>query len=771
MGEVYRASDTRLDRDVAIKVLPDHLAREPAALARFQAEARAVAALEHPHILVLHDIGTDKNVAFVVMEFLDGETLRMRLNRSPLPWRKAVELGVALAEGLGAAHARGIIHRDLKPENIFLTSAGQLKILDFGLASREETTASPDTGPYVPAATAPVLIYGTVPYMAPEQVNGLAADASSDIFSLGCVLYEMVTGQRAFGRRTRPETLSAILHDDPPPITGVGQAVPMELERVVRHCLEKSPEERFQSARDVAFALRSLLSEPTPVPTRSAIPSRPPGKAGWIATVVLLLAVAVLGYVFFWKNSAPQPAQDKDTVAVLPFVNVGGDGNTEYLSDGMADHLIRSLSQVPKLKVRPFTSVIRYKGKEPDLAAVGQALKVQVIIVGRVRKRGDELSVSVELVDVQDNRLLWGGQFHGPGGNLITLQEDMAREIADNLPIDLTGKEKKRLARRYTEDPEAQRLYLQGRFAWNKRTKEGLTRAIAYYQQAIDQDPGFALAYAGLADCYNLFGGYGYNHLTPRNAFRRARAMARRALRIDKTLAEAHTALAFEEATYKWDWTEADREYRAALAANPNYSTCRHWHACYLASMGRHEEALAEIKRAQELDPSSLIIHGWVAMILCYQGRTDQALEQAQATVQMDPNYAVSHFFLGIIYRKKGMYAEAIREFQKAVELEKDSITYLTGLGEVYGLAGQHGEARKILARLKDMAKTRHVSPYGIAAIYAGLGEKEQALDWLYRAFKEHDGGMGNLKIDPNWDSLRAEPRFQRLVRKMKFPP
>jgi serine/threonine-protein kinase len=771
MGEVYRARDTHLGRDVAVKVLPEHLAGDPDALARFQAEARAVAALEHPNILVLHDVGTESGCCFAVMELLEGETLKDRLDRAPLPWRKAVELGVALAEGLGAAHARGVVHRDLKPGNVFLTAAGQLKILDFGLASRASSASALDTRPYTVVPTGPVTVYGTVPYMAPEQVRGQPADARSDIFSLGCVLYEMVTARPAFARRTRPEIQAAILHDDPPPLGGPAGAVPPELERVIRHCLEKNAEERFQSARDVAFALRALLGDTPTSQTFPAVPGRRPARPGWGAAILLLAAAGAAALYFFLKPAPePAPAADADTVAVLPFVNVGGAADTEYLSDGMADSLARNLSQIRRLKVRPFSSALRYKGKQAELAAAGRGLQVRLLVAGRVMKRGDELSVSVELVDVQDHRLLWGRQFHHPFGNLILLQEEIAREIADNLPVTLTGKEKRQLTRHDTENAEAYRLYLLGRFAWNQRTREGLGRAIEYFQQAIGRDPHFALAYAGLADCYNLFAGYGYGQLTPREAFRRARAMARRALRIDDSLAEAHTALAFVKATDDWDWPGAEREYQAALRCNPNYSTGRHWHACYLADLGRHAEALAEIRRARDLDPSSLIINGWLALILGYGGRTGEALRQAQATVRMDPGFAVGHFFLGTVYEMRGEYRQAARAFAKAVELERDSVTYLTALGSAEALAGRHDEARRILAELTARAKNRYVSPYGIASIYAGLGDKDAAFRWLERAFAERDAGLGNLQIDPNWEPLRSDRRFQELVRRMKFP-
>jgi serine/threonine-protein kinase len=766
MGEVYRARDSRLERDVAIKVLPEHVARDPDALARFREETKAVAALAHPNILVLHDVGMDHDVCFAVMELLEGETLRARLGRSALPWRKAVELGVALAEGLGAAHAKGIIHRDLKPANIFLSHSGQLKILDFGLARR--VTPDPvqvETVAYVPAATEPVSVYGTAPYMSPEQVTGAASDARSDIFSLGCVLYEMVSGRRAFGHKTRPETLAAILKDDPPPLAEASRDVPPDLDRVIRHCLEKNPDDRFQAARDVAFALRALLSgERSPPFTRGRL-WRGRARVAGIAVVGLLLATAV-ALALLWKRDQPPGIE---TVAVLPFINEGGDASTEYLSDGLADSLIRNLSQVRTLKVRPFSAVLPYKGKAADAAAVGQALKVQAIILGRVSKRGDDLSVSVELVDVADNRQLWGRQYRRKMGNLLTLQEEIAQQIAEGLRLNLSGEEKERLTKRHTENAEAYRDYLLGRYHWNKRTKEGLQRAMDFFQQAIDKDLRFALAYAGLADCYNVLPGYGYTDRPPRESFARAKEMATTALEIDNTLAEAHTALAYER-YHVWDWPGAEKEFQRALDANPNYATGHQWYACYLASMGRHEEALAEIRRAQDLDPSSLIINGWVAMILCYGGHVDQALEQGQSAVQMDPRYAVNHFFLGIIYRRKGRLSEAVAEYKNAVDLDRNSTTYLTGLAEAYGASGERKKAQAILDDLAERAKRRYVSPYGVAAIYAALGEKDQAFQWLERAFQGQDDGLANLTIDPSWTALRDDPRFGKLARRLKLP-
>jgi TolB-like protein/Tfp pilus assembly protein PilF len=763
MGEVYRARDSRLERDVAVKVLPEHFTCHREALARFREEAKALAALAHPNLLILHDVGTEGDVCYAVMELLEGETLSARLARSPLPWRKAVELGAALAEGLGAAHARGIIHRDLKPSNIFLCTDGQVKILDFGLARRTPVSpAQADTVAYVPAVTEPVTVYGTAPYMSPEQVHGLPADARSDLFSLGCVLHEMVRGQKTFGRRTRPETLTAILNEEPPPLPEPASQRPADLDRLIRHCLEKNPDERFQSARDLAFSLRALLHLDQPPPLG---PARRRGRGLHLLAGALLLAAGALVTLYLlWHR--PRAVE---TVAVLPFVNVGGDGSTEYLSDGLADNLIRNLSQVRALKVRPFSAVLRYKGQEPDVAAVGQALKVQAVVLGRVSKRGEDLSVSVELVDVAENRQLWGGEYHRKLGKLITLQEEMAREIAEGLRLNLSGEEKERLTKRYTESTEAYRYYLLGRLHWNKRTSEGLQRATDFFHKAITADPRFALAYAGLADCYNLLPGYGYTELPARISFARARKLANRAVDIDPELPEAHTALAYE-LTHEWKWDEAEREFQQALQENPNYATGHQWYACYLATVGRHEQALAEIRRAEDLDPTSLIINGWVGMILCYGDRLDEAVEQAQETVRMDPDFAVSHFFLGIIYRRKDQLDKARAEFEKAVKLDPHSTTYLTGLGEVYGLSGQRDKAQQILKDLMALGEKRYVSPYGIAAVYAGLGEKAEALRWLKKAYESRDDGLGNLRIDPSWEGLRAEPRFQELLRGMKFP-
>ena len=463
MGEVYRARDSRLERDVAIKVLPVHLAKDPDALARFEREAKAVAALSHPNILAIHDFGNDQGVSFTVTELLEGETIRGRLAQSPVPWRKAVEIGIATAEGLSAAHSKNIIHRDLKPENIFLTTDARVKILDFGLARvgapLSNTPAAAD------AMTEPGTIMGTVDYMSPEQVRGVTAEATSDIFSLGAVLYEMICGQKVFSRGSAAETMSAILHEEPRQISRSGKSVPLELERVIHHCLEKNPQERFQSARDLAFALKATLTE-------SGIS----------------------------KAAAPRAKKAIDSLAVLPFSNAGNDPNLDYLSDGITENLINNLSQLPKLRIVPRSIVFRYKGRDVDPQAVGRELGVRALLTGRVALRGDMLNIQTELVNVEEQSQLWGQQYNRKFSDIFAVQEEISNEICEKLRVQLSGEQKKRLTKRHTENTEAYQLYLKGRYYWNRRNPEWVNKGIEYFRQAIEKDPLFAPAYAGMAD-------------------------------------------------------------------------------------------------------------------------------------------------------------------------------------------------------------------------------------------------------------------------------
>src|SRR5262245_19951526 len=609
MGEVYRASDTRLDREVAIKVLAAQVAHDPTRLARFEREAKAVAALSHPNILAIHDYGSDHGQTFAVMELLEGETLGARISRGGLPWRKAVEIAQAIAEGLAAAHTKGIIHRDLKPDNIFLTTDGRVKILDFGLARVEPPLSSSGdaaTGTYHPAETNAGTILGTVGYMSPEQVRGREVDGRSDIFSLGCVLYEMTSGQRAFAGPSAMDTMTAILHDEPPELSESGKRNPLELQRVIQHCLEKDPAERFQSARDLAFALRALFQDSGPIqiaPAASRVLPIP-----WLVTFMVAAIAASLA-VYLSRRPAT-PVQPFEAIAVLPFVNESNDPDADHLSDGIPESIIQSLYEARGLTVRPFSSTSRYRArlKDLDLQEVAQKLNVQAVVTGKLKQRKNRLLLSAELIDARENKGLWFGSYDRQQQDIQAIQDEITQQICGKLGIRLTSEEQKRLVKHATGDSEAYQLYLKGRYHWNKRTTEALNRGIEYFRQAVEKDPAFALANVGLADCYVLLPSRDPPR-QPIEVYPLAKAHALKALDLDDSLAEAHASLGFIKHNYDWDWQGAESEYRRAIELNPNYATAEHWYALHLEGVGRLDEAVAHFRRARELDPLSLIIN------------------------------------------------------------------------------------------------------------------------------------------------------------------
>jgi serine/threonine-protein kinase len=772
MGEVYRALDLRLNREVAVKILPQHLAEDREALGRFQREARALAALCHAHILTVHDCGTDQGVTFLVTELLQGETLRDRLASAPLPWQKALAIGQALAEGLAAAHARGIIHRDLKPDNIFLTADGGVKILDFGLVRLEQKPAPPEpaAGLTLTAETEPGVVMGTVPYMAPEQVLGLPVDARSDIFALGGILYEMVTGKGPFARLTAPEIRSAILTEEPQQVSASGKQIPPELERVIRHCLEKKPEERFQSTRDLAFDLKAILTGSGISGGGQAPAAKRPRRwrlvVAGLAVLVLVLLVAAALYRFLGRD--PSAVRAIESVAVLPFVNEGPDHDTEFLSDGLTESIINNLSQLPNLRVIARSSVFRYKGRETDALAAGREFGVQAVLMGRVVQRGDNLSVSVELVEVGNNRQLWGEKYNRKLADLLAVQEEISREITDKLRLRLTGEEQQRLSRHHTENPEAFQAYLVGRYHWNKRTEEGLKKAIDSFDQALRKDPAYALAHAGLADCYALLADYAY--LPPNQAFPKASAAAKTALKLDEGLAEAHASLAFVKVQYEWDWAGAERDFLRALELNPNYATAHQWYSEYLSAMGRHDAALAEIKRARELDPLSPIIHAVVGRALYFARRYEEAIGECRQTLQMEKDFGPAHLFLGRAYVQQRQYDAAVAALQEARRLLKG--TAITAeIGHAYAVAQKKEAAQQVLAELKEVSRTRYVSSGRLALVYAALGDKDRAIDLLEEAYRERSDSIVFLKVEPRLDPLRQEPRFADLLRRAGLAP
>jgi serine/threonine-protein kinase len=751
-------------------------------------------------------------VNFIAMEFIDGRTLRDCIHEGQTDLQKLLRYLQHVAEGLAKAHAAGIVHRDLKPDNVMITRDGHAKILDFGLAKLIEPQQSSSTsGGASEQATAilqqhstPGVVLGTVGYMSPEQAQGKTKqiDHRSDIFSFGCILYEAVTGRKAFAGKDPIDTLNRIIREPYAPITDFRPDTPNHLQRIVRRCLAKDPEDRYQTIKDVAIELRELRRElvggagiDTTVPPSSvrstlgsagnaapvssdATSSRPPSSAEYIvsgikqhklavavALIVLVLGAVGLGMFLHARNTEVAI----DSIAVLPFQNRSPEPDSEYLSDGLAESLIYRLSQLPNLKVSPTSLVFRYKGQEIDPIKVGKDLGVSAVLSGRIIQRGDNLTISAELVDVRYNKLLWGEQYDRKTSELLATQREIAREIVDTLRLKVSGQEPG-LAKHYTESNEAYQLYMKGRFYYNKRTEEGLQKSLEYFQRAIEKDPAFALAYSGLADTYDLLGAPDAGGTTsPNKALPKAKAAALKAIEIDGTLAEPHVSLAHVKYYYDRDWPGAEREFKRAIELNPNYPQAHHWYAIYLVWVGRTNEGLAEIRRAQELDPLSLPINMTLGWCLCDARQMDEGIDQLRKTIEMDPGFVVAHNRLALCYERKGRYDAAIAEFQKISDLGARSLA-IAGLGQAYAASGKRGEAQKALAELQELSKQRYISPSVFALIYAALGDKDQAFAWLEKSVEEHDLVIARLKVDQRFDNLRSDPRFAEIVKRVGLP-
>ncbi|MBC8645705.1 MAG: protein kinase [Thermoanaerobaculia bacterium] len=760
MGEVYRARDTRLHREVAIKIPPEETARDPAALARFEREARAIAALSHPHILQIYDIGREGETVFAVTELLDGGTLRQRLSGT-LPWRQAAEIAVSLAEGLAAAHSRGIVHRDLKPENIFLTLDGRVKILDFGLARQERGEPTP-SDPTIVTSTESGTVLGTVGYMSPEQVRGAKADARSDIFSLGCVIYEMVTGRRAFSGESAADKLVGILREEPKDPADLAPDAPEALARIVRRCLFKDAERRFQSARDVSFSLRDVLAPGGAEQTQRRSRTRP------ILLVTAAGALAVLGALLLLTRdpASPRGASSSRSLAVLPFANAREGPESEYFSDGMSESLINSLSQLPRLRVLARTTSFQYRGADPRQA--GRELKVEAVVTGRVSGRGNRMVVQADLIDVSDGSQMWGRRFDEEVSDVLRVQEGIAQQISQSLLEELSPEEERRLAKRHTADAEAYDLYLKGRYWWAKRSEEGFEKSIRFFEQAVLRDPNYAPAWVGLADAFRLLAFYGV--APPQQLLPRARSAAERALTLDPALAEARYSLADALYQVDWDWERAGSEFRRAIALNPSYATGRQWYSNYLSLVGDSPGALREIHAARELDPLNLVINMDVGLVHYWAGDYPRATEELRRALELDPNFGLGRLYLGLARLRSGEAVESIGEFRKAVDLLPGSPDPIALLGYASGVAGRREDAIRSLRDLEDMAKRRFVSALPFAMVHIGVGDKEAALDALEKAFEERSGRLVYLNVEKAFDPLRQEPRFRALVERLHLP-
>lgn len=790
MGEVYLALNTNLNRKVAIKVLqPDSLAEEHSKKQLLR-EAQAAAKLDHPNICAVYDVNEADSLTFIVMQYIEGETLAKKMKSQPLELGTALDIAEQAAEGLAEAHAHGVVHRDLKPQNMMITPLGQLKILDFGLAKQMPSSESVDfEAPTATLLSTPGQIVGTMPYMSPEQVEGKPLDACSDIFSLGVVFYEMLAGKHPFKEeQSAAITMSRILLSDPIPTERFQTQVSPELQALLSKMLCKDKAARYQNAQDLLKDLRQLsaklsatgaradsptakhLSAPT---SKESLTERALTKASrykW-AALASVLALVLLGAV----TSRWLLTEHPDSLAILPFTYTSNDPqlmsnpDREYLSDGLTESIINNLSQLANLRVIARSSVFRYKGKDFDVQAIGRELDVRALLVGRIKQEGDELRITVELIDVPGNRSIWGDTYQRKTAGIQTVQKEIARNVSEKLRLKLTGADQSQLAKTDTESGEAYEAYLKGRYHWNKRTDEGFKQATGFFQEAIAKDPNYALAYTGLADCYTLRSDYGF--LAPKEGYALAKGAVTLALKYDESLAEAHTSLASIKAVQDWDWQGAENEYRRAIELNPKYPTAHHWYAAQLLLQGRLDEALQEIKTAQQLDPLSLGINKDYAVILLYAREYDKALEQCRKTLEIEPHFGAISTYIAQIYELQQKYPEATAELEKAHAAAPDDSEITYALGQSYALMGKKVEALKILNELNQPSKQNVFLPKEAAYLHALLGEKEKAVAILQTAAENHYMPVAELKMDPRLADLRKDARLVELLRGIGLSP
>jgi eukaryotic-like serine/threonine-protein kinase len=762
MGEVYLAEDTALYRKVALKLFHSHLARDNEIHERFMREARLAASLDHPNICTVYEVGETEGRPFIAMRHVQGKTLKDLIAGQPLALESLFSISLQVADALAAAHSRGIIHRDIKAENIMVASDGRVQVLDFGIAKlleKEEQDTRLTTGGRA---------MGTPAVMSPEQARGERVDARTDIFSFGVVIYEMATGRLPFIGKSQADIISALLKEGQTPAAKINKKITRQLSAVIGRALEKEPDRRHCSMEAMISALQEAKTDSHGDHRLGATIFHRVHKGLATAILVTVAVVAAGVMYYFWPQHG---ASHVRSIAILPFKPLTAESRNESLEMGMADTLITRLSNLRQLAVRPMSSVRRYAAAEQDPIAAGREQRVDAVLDGSIQKSGERIRVTVRLISLTDGHQLWADKFEEQFRDIFSVEDSISERVAAALSPTLSRQEKKELAKHYTDNPEAHELYLKGRFFWNKRTPDNFQNAISYFRRAVDKDPNYALAYSGLADAYCLLGPYGGS--PPNETMPKAKAAALKALELDDNLAEAHASLALILDYYDWDYSGALREVDRAIQLNPNYATAHQWRGEFLMALARHDEAIGEIRRALELDPLSLIINRVLGDAYYFARRYDEAVDQFRKTIDMDPNFRTAYWFLAAAYECKGMYQDAVVEGTKEVELggDKEDAAAAAAMRKAYANGGWNGYWQYVLASLKESASQKFVHPSSIARACAEVGEKDEAFAWLQKAYQERDYQMTLLKVNPLFDSLRSDPRFNDLLRRVNLAP